>query len=46
MANTHENNMNNVTQIVLPNQQDKLKKDVPQVNNFECFYYNLSLWFL
>jgi len=32
MANTNENNMDNVTQIVLPNVQDKMKKDIPQVN--------------
>jgi len=32
MAETNENNMDNVTQIVLPNVQDKIKKDIPQVN--------------
>jgi len=32
MANTNDNNMDNVTQIVLPNVQDKIKKDIPQVN--------------
>lgn len=33
MAETHENDIDNVTQIVLPSQQDKIKKDIPQVNN-------------
>lgn len=32
MADSNENNMDNVTQIVFPNQQDKIKKDIPQVN--------------
>jgi len=32
MAETNDNNMDNVTQIVLPNVQDKIKKDIPQVN--------------
>jgi len=32
MADTHENNMDNVTQIVLPSPQEKIKKDMPQVN--------------
>ncbi|CAI6345582.1 unnamed protein product [Macrosiphum euphorbiae] len=31
MANTNDNNMDNVTQIVLPNVQDKIKKDIPQI---------------
>lgn len=33
MADSHENNIDNVTQIVLPSQQDKMKKDLPQVIN-------------
>lgn len=32
MADTNENNIDNVTQIVLPGQQDKIKKEIPQVN--------------
>lgn len=32
MVDTHENNVDNVTQIVLPSSQDKIKKDMPQVN--------------
>jgi len=32
MAQAHENNMDNVTQIVLPSPQDKIKNDLPQVN--------------
>ncbi|XP_027842149.1 transcriptional repressor CTCFL-like isoform X1 [Aphis gossypii] len=31
MAETNDNNMDNVTQIVLPNVQDKIKKDIPQI---------------
>lgn len=34
MADSNENNMDNVTQIVFPNQQDKVKKDIPQVNKY------------
>jgi len=32
IAETNDNNMDSVTQIVLPNVQDKIKKDIPQVN--------------
>jgi len=32
MAETNDNNTENVTQIVLPNVHDKIKKDIPQVN--------------
>lgn len=42
MADSNENNMDNVTQIVFPNQQDKIKKDIPQVNNN---IYNLIMVF-
>jgi hypothetical protein len=38
MADTNENNIDNVTQIVLPSQQDKIKKEIPQVNLFICFH--------
>jgi len=34
---TNENNMDNVTQIVLPSPQDKIKKDHPQVHKYILF---------
>lgn len=41
MINTHENNINNFTQIVLPNEPDETKKNnMTQVNTFDCFYYD------
>jgi len=33
MACTNQNNLNNFTEIALPNAQDKIKKDNPKVNS-------------
>lgn len=38
---TNENNMDNVTQIVLPSPQDKIKKDHPQVHKYILFWQKL-----
>lgn len=54
MTESNENNLDGVTQIVLPSpQQDKMKKDMPQVNwNIvlfilnESIYYDRLFWFL
>jgi len=32
MANTNQNHMGNLTQIAMPNPQDEIKNDIPQVN--------------
>jgi len=32
MACTNQNNLSNLTEIALPNAQDEIKKDIPQVN--------------
>lgn len=41
MSDTQENNIDNVTQIVLPSQPDKIKKDLPQVNKIFIIYINV-----